>query len=262
MTQAFNLSQFANKVNTSGEADLTTAVTGTLPVANGGTGATTLTSGNVLIGAGTGAVTSVAAGTTGNVLTSNGTTWTSAAAIGGQLQTEIFTAPGTWTKPASCSIVRVAVSGGGGGGASSTPTVARQPGGTGGFAYVSNIPVSGPVSITVGSAGAGGSAPSGSGGAGTTSSFGSAVSCTGGGGGSPVIGTPGVATVSSGTTLNLSSSDGNALAGAGGSTNPAQPALAYSIPGKLIAGVRGTARTFPSPGIGGVGGVVAIEYIG
>jgi hypothetical protein len=60
MTQAFNLSQFANKVNTSGQADLTTAVTGTLPVANGGTGITS-------------------AGSNGNVLTSNGSTWTSAA---------------------------------------------------------------------------------------------------------------------------------------------------------------------------------------
>ena len=35
MTQAFNLSQFANKVDSTGKADLTTAVTGTLPVANG-----------------------------------------------------------------------------------------------------------------------------------------------------------------------------------------------------------------------------------
>lgn len=41
MTQAFNLSQFANKLNTSGQADLSTAVTGTLPIANGGTGTST-----------------------------------------------------------------------------------------------------------------------------------------------------------------------------------------------------------------------------
>ena len=41
MSQAFNLSQFANKVNTSGQASLTTAVTGLLPVANGGTGTAT-----------------------------------------------------------------------------------------------------------------------------------------------------------------------------------------------------------------------------
>ena len=80
MTQAFNLSQFANKVNTSGQADLTTAVTGTLPVANGGTGAASLTANNVLLGNGTSAVQVVAPSTSGNVLTSNGTTWTSAAA--------------------------------------------------------------------------------------------------------------------------------------------------------------------------------------
>jgi len=53
--------------------------TGTLPVANGGTGATTLTANNVLLGNGTSALQVVAPGTNGNVLTSNGTTWTSAA---------------------------------------------------------------------------------------------------------------------------------------------------------------------------------------
>lgn len=58
---------------------LTTGVTGTLPVANGGTGAATLTANNVLLGNGTSALQAVAPGTTGNLLTSNGTTWTSAA---------------------------------------------------------------------------------------------------------------------------------------------------------------------------------------
>jgi hypothetical protein len=62
---------------------LSTGVTGTLPVANGGTGATTLTAENVLLGDGTSAVKFVAPGTTGNVLTSNGTTWTSAVPAGG-----------------------------------------------------------------------------------------------------------------------------------------------------------------------------------
>jgi hypothetical protein len=59
---------------------LTTGVTGTLPVANGGTGAASLTANNVLLGNGTSAVQAVAPGSNGNVLTSNGTTWTSAAA--------------------------------------------------------------------------------------------------------------------------------------------------------------------------------------
>ena len=53
-----------------------------LPVANGGTGATTLTANNVILGNGTSAPSFVAPSTNGNVLTSNGTTWTSAAASG------------------------------------------------------------------------------------------------------------------------------------------------------------------------------------
>jgi len=58
-------------------ANLTTNVTGTLPVGNGGTGATTLTANNVILGNGGSAVQFVAPGTSGNVLTSNGTTWQS-----------------------------------------------------------------------------------------------------------------------------------------------------------------------------------------
>jgi hypothetical protein len=49
----------------------------TVTVAQGGTGATTLTANNVILGNGTSAVQFVAPGTSGNVLTSNGTTWQS-----------------------------------------------------------------------------------------------------------------------------------------------------------------------------------------
>jgi len=59
--------------------NLTSNVTGTLPVANGGTSLATLTANNVLLGNGTSAPSFVAPSTNGNVLTSNGTTWTSAA---------------------------------------------------------------------------------------------------------------------------------------------------------------------------------------
>jgi hypothetical protein len=64
---------------------LTTGVTGTLPVANGGTGSTTFTTNSVILGNGTSALSAnmVAPGTNGNILTSNGTTWTSAAPAGG-----------------------------------------------------------------------------------------------------------------------------------------------------------------------------------
>jgi len=60
----------------------TITLAGTLAVANGGTGASSLTANNVLLGNGTSAVQVVAPGTSGNVLTSNGTTWTSAASTG------------------------------------------------------------------------------------------------------------------------------------------------------------------------------------
>ena len=55
-------------------------VTTHTPVSSGGTGAYTLTANNVIIGNGTSAVGFVAPGASGNLLTSNGTTWTSAAA--------------------------------------------------------------------------------------------------------------------------------------------------------------------------------------
>ena len=107
MTQAFNLSQLANKVNTSGQLDIATGVTGTLPSANlptvptskGGTGLTTV-------------------GAAGTSLTSNGTSlsWVAAAAGGGNLSVQLFTAPGTWTYPGTATTVKVTVLGGGGGG--------------------------------------------------------------------------------------------------------------------------------------------------
>lgn len=62
----------------SGPGDITLG--GTLNVANGGTGRTTLTVNNVLLGNGTTAVNFVAPSTSGNVLTSNGSSWVSSVA--------------------------------------------------------------------------------------------------------------------------------------------------------------------------------------
>lgn len=58
------------------------AITGTLAVNNGGTGSTTFTANNVLLGNGSSSFQTVAPGTSGNILTSDGTTWTSAASTG------------------------------------------------------------------------------------------------------------------------------------------------------------------------------------
>jgi hypothetical protein len=72
---------------------LTTGVTGTLPVANGGTSLATLTANNVILGNGTSAPLFVAPSTAGNVLTSTGSTWASSApAAGGIVYTAVKTA--------------------------------------------------------------------------------------------------------------------------------------------------------------------------
>ena len=63
-------------ITTSGTLAMTYSGTA-LPVANGGTGAANLALNNVILGNGTSAVQAVAPSTSGNVLTSNGTTWQS-----------------------------------------------------------------------------------------------------------------------------------------------------------------------------------------
>jgi len=76
-----------------------------LAVADGGTGSSTLAANNVLLGNGTSALQTVAPGASGNVLSSNGTTWTSAnpttsymlAADGNATATRnVFLTAGTW----------------------------------------------------------------------------------------------------------------------------------------------------------------------
>lgn len=91
MTQAFNLSQLANNLNTAGQLDATDGLTGEVPLANlptitvakGGTGQNTLSANAVILGNGTSGVQTVAPSTSGNVLVSNGTTWVSQAPAGG-----------------------------------------------------------------------------------------------------------------------------------------------------------------------------------
>lgn len=124
--------------------------TGTVGVSVGGTGANTLTANNVILGNGTSAVQFVAPGSSGNVLTSNGTTWTSAAAGGGALQTQLFTTPGTWTRPSTVTQVRVTVIGGGSGaGLNGNPSFPGTSGGASSFGSL--------ISATGGSAFGGGS---------------------------------------------------------------------------------------------------------
>lgn len=81
--------------------DVVNALNGISPV-SGGTGTNTLTANSVIIGNGTSPVNFVAPGSSGNVLTSNGTNWTSAAAAAFDAGTRMIfaqnTAPTGWTK--------------------------------------------------------------------------------------------------------------------------------------------------------------------
>lgn len=180
--------------NTVTNVSLTTGVTGTLPVANGGTGSTSLTANNVLLGNGTSAVQVVAPGTSGNVLTSNGTTWTSSTPSG-SANIQTFTSSGTWTKPAGASFVMVEAWGGGGGGGSgkkATSGVVNGGTGGGGGAYAYRLfkasDLSATETITIGAGGAGGAAQASTtdgnnGSNGGDTSFGTKLYVGGGGGG-------------------------------------------------------------------------------
>ena len=90
LAKASNLSDVANATTSrtnlvaaksGANSDITslTGLTTPLTVAQGGTGSATLTANNVLLGNGTSAPQAVAPSTSGNLLTSNGTTWVSSA---------------------------------------------------------------------------------------------------------------------------------------------------------------------------------------
>ncbi len=119
---------------------LSTGVTGTLPVLNGGTGQTTTgaafnalspvtTAGDLIIGNGTNSSTRLAIGTNGYVLTSNGSTAAWSAATGGVSQiiagTNVTISPGGGT-----GVVTINSSGGGGGSAYTRTTFTATAGQT------------------------------------------------------------------------------------------------------------------------------------
>jgi hypothetical protein len=88
--------QNANNVNITGGS--ITGITD-LAVADGGTGRSTLTANNVVLGNGTSAVNFVAPSTAGNLLVSNGTTWTSATLAASGAKLGLGITGETWTYP-------------------------------------------------------------------------------------------------------------------------------------------------------------------
>lgn len=86
--------------NAAGAITVASSGLGVIDVANGGTGQSSLTADNVILGNGTGAVKFVAPGTSGNLLTSDGTTWNSTAPTWNNLvktSDQSLTSSTTWT---------------------------------------------------------------------------------------------------------------------------------------------------------------------
>ena len=157
-------------------------------------------------------VPNVAPGTSGNVMTSNGSAWVSSTPSGSAPNVQTFTTTGanTWTKPTGAKFVVVTLIGGGGAGAGNngTTSISQAGGGGGGLSnailVANNIPSS--VTVTVGGGGVGNG--TGTGGSGGNTTFGSSLTAGGGGGGS--------ASSSGGTGGTGGTSSGGANGGSGG----------------------------------------------
>ena len=272
---------------------LSTGVTGQLSVSNGGTGTSSLTANNVLLGNGTSAVQVVAPSTAGNILASNGTTWVSSTSGYGfsNISTAVYpttvtnssgtpmvnTGTGTFsfTIPANVTKIKVTVIGGGGG-AASGGTSSGGGGGGGGGAVIkifSGLTPSSSISLTVGSGGAGATAATTNGSSGTSSSFGPAASvtitATGGAGGIAGSGPGGSGGVGSAGDVNVSGQAGgtgvpSAAGGSGGSTilgggGKGGPTGAGSAGGSYGAGGGGGGAGSTAGG-NGASGLVIVEY--
>jgi hypothetical protein len=262
-----------------GDNTWSTVSTGTVAVASGGTGQTSYTDGQLLIGNSTGNTLTKTTLTAGaNVTITNGAGAITIAASGGGgggfSSWQVFTSNGTFTVPAGITKVKVTVTGGGGGGGGNGGSAGYVGGGGGGgtaIEIISGLTPGGTVAVTVGVGGTAGSSTGGtSGGTGGTSSFGAYCSATGGAGGSgngapAPIGTGGIG---SGGDLNIRggyggafgiSIGGNSFFGGVGNS----PFTGGSVAGAAYGGGAGGAYSpgcCGANGSAGAAGVVIVEY--
>ena len=123
-------------------------------------------------------------GTNGNVLTSNGTIWTSTAPATTGVNVQSFTGSGTWTKPAYAAGSRVLIQAWGGGGSGGRGS---QVGGGGGGGYnerwITLSAMGATETVTIGAGGTAITASNTKGNDGGNTSVGSLITAYGGGGG-------------------------------------------------------------------------------
>lgn len=199
----------AGATGAAGPAGGATGATGPAGSAGGATGPTGATGPAGSVGA-TGAGTTGATGPQG--ATGAGATGATGAqgptGAGGIIQVDVFTANGTWTKPAGCTKVLVKVVGGGGGGEGAATDDTGCGGGGGGYAekFITSS-LGATEAVTVGAAGAAGVGAGTDGGNGGNSSFGTHCSATGGAGGSN--GSTNAGGTGTGGTINLPGGQGS-----------------------------------------------------
>ena len=256
----------------------------------GGTGLQTLTANNVILGNGTGNVLFVAPSTAGNILQSDGTTWTTAA--GGVINgRQTLTSGTTYTPTAGTTktLIRIWGGGGGGGGCSAAAGCAGGGGGGGGYVEYYLTGVTGTYAYTIGTAGGGNSGAAGT--AGGNSTFvngGTTVTAFGGSGGAFTAGsaaikfmlggpggvistngnvngagTPGINGQTSATvTLIMSGAGGSTSLGGGGngrsSTGVGNAAIANT--GSGGGGAAATTAVANAGGSGAVGIIIITEF--
>lgn len=262
-----------------------TGITGTLGVNHGGTGAATLTANNVILGNGTSAVQFVAPGVAGNVLVSNGETWT--AGTGGSVPSNAYmvsyTSSTTHTIQAANITVKILGGGGGSGGANASDGgTFGGSGGGGGYAAqnFTGLTVGATLTITVGAGGTAGVAfPSVNGGSGGTTSVSSGtqtittMSATGGSGGATGTngaGADGSGGMGSGGAIGLSisgfdpvySNGAQSVLGPGGRavTRNGTAGNAGRARGSGASGANYGSGFGTANGAAGVGGIVIIEW--
>jgi hypothetical protein len=269
------MSKIALEGNASGTGTFTIAgpntntnYTITLPQETGTlvtTGVTTGLNGSAIttgvVAASVGGTGLTSAGTNGNVLTSNGSAWVSqaAAAGGGDYIMQVFTSPGTWTKPAGLKAIKVTVIGGGGSGTTPGGSTA---GGTSSFGSPAFLSATGGAGAQSGNQVAGGSGSGGQLNASGGPSFFKSVACqyiSASGGSAFGFGAPrgegnsasGLAYGGGGFTINNG--------GGGGGGGAIEYIDAPALPGPQPYSV-GSGGVAPGPGANpGAAGVVIVE---